>query len=279
MVRNDILVPSIANVKEIINETSDIKTYKLFSNAEKAQKFKPGQFVMVYLKGFGEVPISLSDLVYEEDGGSLITLTIRGTGTVTKYMLSTVNIGDKIGIRGPYGNNWPIEEALGKDILIAGGGIGFAPLRPVLRFVSNNRQKFGRLVVIYGARSPNDIIYKYEIEEYKKIPGIELFLTIDKPAEDWKWNVGFVPDMLDKVKLDGDFKYFVCGPEIMMKITAKKLVNKGADPRDIFVSLERRMRCGVGICGTCQLGHYYVCKDGPVFSFDQVSQYMEVEGI
>jgi NAD(P)H-flavin reductase len=273
------VVPNAAEVVEIIEETKDTKTYKIFIKGKVSDEFRPGRFLMVYLKGSGEIPISLSDLAQDKDNGVLAILTVRGVGVASQYMLSKVREGDKIGVRGPFGNGWPIENARGKDILIAGGGIGFAPLRPILNYIRKNRKDFGKVYLVYGARSPWDMLYKYELESYKELPNSEIHFTIDRPAEGWKGEVGLVPDILGRIKLSTDAWSFICGPEIMMKIASKRLYEFGMDPKRIFVSLERRMRCGIGICGTCQFGHYYVCKDGPVFSYKDVYRYMEVEGI
>ncbi|MGC8564265.1 MAG: FAD/NAD(P)-binding protein [Fervidicoccaceae archaeon] len=273
------VIPIRAEVREVREETRDTKTYKLYIKGKKSEEFRPGQFLMIYLKGFGEIPISLSDLAHDLEDGVLATITVRGVGVVSRYLLSNVREGDVIGVRGPFGRGWPVERAKGKDILIAGGGIGFAPLRPVLRYVWNNREEYGKIFLVYGARSPADMIYRYELESYRSIPNAEIHFTIDRAAEGWKGEVGFVPDVLTKMKLSQQLVSFVCGPEIMMRIASKKLIEAGIDPERIFVSLERRMRCGMGICGTCQFGPYYVCRDGPVFSYSEVYRYMEVEGI
>ncbi|MEM3182490.1 MAG: FAD/NAD(P)-binding protein [Fervidicoccaceae archaeon] len=279
MAASSIAVPKVAEVVEVKNETRDTKTFRILVPDRRSDEFRPGQFIMVYLKGFGEIPISLSDLAEDTDEGTMVTITVRGVGVVSRYMLSSIKEGDKIGIRGPYGRGWPVEEAKGKNVIIAGGGIGFAPLRPVLKFIQRKREEYGRLIVIYGSRGPAEFLYKYELDSYRAFPGTEFVLTVDRPAEGWEGEVGLVPDILKKIRLEGDEMSFICGPEIMMKIASKRLVEMGAEPRRIFVSLERRMRCGFGVCGTCQLGHYYVCKDGPVFSYEEVSRYMEVEGI
>jgi len=273
------VIPKIAEVREVIEETKDTKTFKLFIGGADASEFRPGRFLMIYAKGFGEIPISLSDLAYGSDGGVIATITVRGVGVVSRYMLSSLKAGSMIGARGPFGRGWPLEEARGRDLLIAAGGIGFAPLRPILKHVWKNREDYGRVFVVYGARSPGDMLYRYELDSYRSLPNAEIRFTIDRPAEGWMGEVGLVPDVLSRIKLGSSVVSFICGPEIMMKIASRRLVEMGLDPRSIYVSLERRMRCGMGICGTCQFGHYYVCRDGPVFSYEEVSRYMEVEGI
>jgi len=273
------VIPKIAEVREVIEETKDTKTFKLFIGGADASEFRPGRFLMIYAKGFGEIPISLSDLAYGSDGGVIATITVRGVGVVSRYMLSSLKAGSMIGARGPFGRGWPLEEARGRDLLIAAGGIGFAPLRPILKHVWKNREDYGRVLVVYGARSPGDMLYRYELDSYRSLPNAEIRFTIDRPAEGWMGEVGLVPDVLSRIKLGSSVVSFICGPEIMMKIASRRLVEMGLDPRSIYVSLERRMRCGMGICGTCQFGHYYVCRDGPVFSYEEVSRYMEVEGI
>ncbi|MEM0061378.1 MAG: FAD-binding oxidoreductase, partial [Fervidicoccaceae archaeon] len=160
MAASSIAVPKVAEVVEVKNETRDTKTFRILVPDRRSDEFRPGQFIMVYLKGFGEIPISLSDLAEDTDEGTMVTITVRGVGVVSRYMLSSIKEGDKIGIRGPYGRGWPVEEAKGKNVIIAGGGIGFAPLRPVLKFIQRKREEYGRLIVIYGSRGPAEFLYK-----------------------------------------------------------------------------------------------------------------------
>jgi NAD(P)H-flavin reductase len=191
-----------------------------------------------------------------------------------------MNTGTFIGVRGPYGNGWPLKEAEGKDIVIIGGGIGMAPLRPIIKYIERNREKFGRVNILYGARTPKDLLYKYELDSYNNIPNAKLMLSSDTPAPGWTHHVGFVTDLIDKVDVDTkNSVVYVCGSEVMMRVATRKLLGKGFKKDNVFVSLERRMRCGIGVCGTCQFGHYFVCKDGPVFRYSDIEEYFLVEGI
>ncbi|MGC8983326.1 MAG: FAD/NAD(P)-binding protein [Desulfurococcaceae archaeon] len=238
---------------------------------------QPGQFNMVYVYGLGEVPLSVSN-VHGEPG--LVEHTVRVAGAVTRALLSSVRVGSLVGVRGPYGVGWPLREAEGHDVLVLGGGIGFAPLRPVVKYVAANRQAYGRLNVLYGARSSEHFLYKYEISEYSRIPNSKLLLSVDKPEEGWPFYVGFATDLVGYADVDAKNAYaFVCGPEVMMRVGVKKLLERGFRRDRVFVSLERRMRCGIGVCGTCQLGHYFVCRQGPVFRLSDVEDYLFVEGI
>lgn len=269
------LAPRPATIVGVRVETYNVRTYyvKLPDGVELP---KPGQFDLLYIHGVGEVPISVSDIHSET---KVIAHTVRFIGSVTKTFAKLVE-GDVIGFRGPYGKGWPLELCEGKDILIVGGGIGLPPLRPVIREVAKNRSKYGRLVILYGARTPKDLIYRYEYVDYESIPNTELHLTVDVPDESWRGDVGVVTELISKVSLDPKNTIaLVCGPETMMKHTVKELSRKGFKPNAIFLSLERRMKCGVGLCGHCQVGPYFVCKHGPVFPFWFIGRYFWVDEI
>jgi len=271
------LAPSMVEIVKVVDEAPGVKT--IYVSPPNFAEPAPGQFNMIYIKGFGEVPVSLSDISLR---GSKLVLghTVRTVGSVTRALLNAAKVGAVIGIRGPYGNGWPLKSSAGKDLLIVAGGIGLAPLRPVIKYVESRRNEFGRLILLYGARTPEDMLYKYELEKYRSIPNSVVKYSIDKPYPGWREYVGFVTDLIDHVDIDPrNTVAFVCGPEIMMKVAARKLVAKGLRKEDIYLSLERRMRCGIGICGTCQLGHLFICRDGPVFSYDVVEEYMQVEGL
>ena len=265
----------IAKIKKIRKETENIRTYYLKIEDQKKEEYKPGRFSVLYIYGGGEVPISISGI--EDD---TITYTVRFAGSVTN-MFNNLKIDDKIGIRGPYGNHWPLEENKGKDIVIVSGGIGLAPLRPIIYEVKKNRNDYGKLFILYGARTPNDLIFKTEFKEYEEIKNCELHVTVDKGDEKWKGNVGVVTTLIPKINVNPENTVaFICGPEIMMKFTVKDLMNKSKLPKTrIYVSMERRMRCGIGLCGHCQIGPYFVCKDGPVFPFYRIEEYFGVRWI
>ncbi len=273
------LTPMFTSVIEVVDEAPGVRTYYIKSPYE--LRPKPGQFNILYVKGFGEVAISISDVI-ERNGNIILGHTIRAVGAVTKYIYTNILPNSKIGVRGPYGNHWPIDsfEVEGNDILVVAGGIGLAPLRPLIRYVLNNIQKFNSLVLLYGARRPQDMLYKGELRELRTKLKSKVLLSIDKPYEGWYEYVGFVTDLIDKVKIDpSNTTAFVCGPEAMMKVACRKLSSLGIPKDKIYLSLERRMRCGVGICGSCQFGHYFVCKNGPIFNYYEIEDYLMVDGI
>jgi len=269
------LIPTPATVSGIRFETSNVATYyiRLPTGFDLP---KPGQFDMLYIHGVGEVPISVSDIDYKE---RVVAHTVRFVGSVT-YAFTKLREGDVIGFRGPYGIGWPMELAVGRDIVIVAGGIGLPPLRPVIREVARNRGMYGRLIILYGARTPQDLIYSYEYKDYESIPNTELYLTVDTPTSEWKGNVGVVTNLIRVISVDPEKSIaFICGPEIMMKYAIKELLKRGFKMNKIFLSLERRMKCGVGLCGHCQMGPYFVCKHGPVFPLWFISKYFWVDQI
>jgi len=268
------LVPTPAEIINIIPETPDTKTF-YFKPKAKLEEPKPGQFTEIYIPGVGEAPVSVSGI--ESDG--VIIQTVRSIGTLTEYLFK-LGRGDLIGIRGPYGKGWPIEKLKDRDVLIVGGGIGLAPLRSVIKEVERNRRDYGRLSILYGARNPSLLLYRYEFDEYRKIPNSELLLTVDRADETWTGNVGVVTQLIPKASVDPrNAVALVCGPEIMMRFTVKALEEQGFKGNQIYLSLERRMKCGVGLCGHCQVGPYFVCRNGPVFPYWMIKKYFWVDQI
>ncbi|RLG78654.1 MAG: Ni/Fe hydrogenase subunit gamma [Thermoprotei archaeon] len=268
------LIPAKGIVEEVIDEVPDVRT--LIIRVEGEYKVpEPGQFNEVYVHGVGEAPISISD-VYDD---GRIAHTIRAAGSVTQRMID-VSPGEVLGIRGPYGKGWPIDRLQGKNILIVAGGIGLAPLRPVIREIEKNRAKYGKLTLLYGARNPRFLLYKYEFSRYESIPHTEFLVTVDKPDAAWDGCVGVVTILLHRTEISPENTVaLVCGPEIMMRFTVKELNKLGFRDNQIFLSLERRMRCGVGLCGHCQMGPYFVCKHGPVFPYWLIKKYFWVDEI
>ncbi len=260
------LVP--ARIREVTREGEHNFTLELdVSGRPGGLPFEPGQFNMLYVYGVGEVPISVSG--DPADTGVLVH-TVRDTGFVTNA-LRKLGPGDSLGVRGPYGRPWPVEEANGQDLLIVAGGLGLAPLRPVLYHVFRHRKDFGRVSLLYGARTPSDLLYRAEIETWGKKFGIQTLYTVDQADPTWRGPVGVVTTLLRKADFQGDRGLvFVCGPEIMMRFTLMDLEAMGIADTRMYVSLERNMKCGVGFCGHCQHGASFVCKDGPVFRFDKV---------
>ena len=267
--------PNLAVIKKIRKETHDTNTCTLEFSDKKLQKSfspAPGQFMMLSLFGIGESAISLSDT---SNNGS-VTTTIRNVGSVTNAVLR-LKEGDFIGMRGPYGNGWPLERAEGKNVLIVVGGMGIVPLRGVVNYIKNNRKKFGDLEIIYGARTPDDMLFRYEFEKWKQIKKTRMDLTVDKlPIETTsKCKIGLVTSCFPSMKTHHkNAIVLVCGPEIMMRYAAKCLETIGFKDRQIYLSLERRMKCGIGKCGHCQIGLKYVCKDGPVFNYADIKPFI-----
>lgn len=266
-------IPKEAVIKKIEKQTNDMYTFTLeFKNKKdkKAYSFLPGQFNMLTLPGIGEAAISISSSPANKN---TFDHTVRKVGSVTGVLFN-LKKGSSLGVRGPYGSAWPLDKAKGKNIIIVAGGVGLAPVRPVVMHILNNRKDYGKLKVIFGAKTCKSMLFLKELCNWRnKKNDLELMLTVDKVNEGDKWehNVGVVTTCFDKACLTAqDSVVITCGPEIMMKFAAKELLKKGFKENQIYVSLERRMQCGVGRCGHCQIGRYFVCKDGPVFSYDQV---------
>lgn len=276
LIKSDPMIPETVKVKKIFWETEDVFTMELVFDVEGKREFnfKPGQFNMLYAFGVGESAISISSDSSKK--GSLLH-TIHKVGYVTSE-LSKVKKGDILGLRGPFGSFWPLEDAKGKDICIIVGGIGLAPLRPAIYHIIKNRKHYGKFTLLYGARTPRDILYPVEIESWKKKYDIQLEVTVDRADSTWRGHVGVVTTLLNYVECSPDnTRAMVCGPEIMMKYAVDELIKHGLNEKEIYVSLERNMKCAIGFCGHCQYGPSFVCKDGPVFSFSKVTDIFEIK--
>ena len=229
--------------------------------------FAPGQFNMLYVYGVGEVPISISG---DPAKGHTLVHTTRAVGTVTNAM-SGLKAGDQIGVRGPYGSGWPVENGSGRDVVIVTGGIGLAPLRPAIHYLLNHRDNYGRIILLYGARTAEDILYRKDLEKWRSRFDLEIHITVDRGTGDWRGNVGVVTALIHRAPFDAARCIsLVCGPEIMMRFTVTELIDKGVGEDAIYVSMERNMKCGIGLCGHCQLGSSFVCKDGPVYCYRDI---------
>jgi sulfhydrogenase subunit gamma (sulfur reductase) len=265
------LRPIRARIRDIKTEAEQVKTYNLSIKGSFAAI--PGQFNLVGFPGVGESPISFSSVVHN----GCFDHTIKAVGRVTRF-LDGLKKGDELLLRGPYGKGWPLNITRGKDILLVAGGVGLAPLRPVVQKVLEKRELFGEVSLIYGARNEKNVLFMDEFDIWKK--GVSLFLTVDEVTRPpgrggskglWKHNIGLVTDLLDEVKIKPENTIaFVCGPEIMMRFICKGLLMLGLMQSGIYVSLERRMKCGIAHCGHCQHSGLFVCKDGPVFSYKDV---------
>jgi NAD(P)H-flavin reductase len=261
------LLPVPWVVRERMQDTGDVATLVLEPAAgAESMNFLPGQFNMLYAFGVGEVPISVSGDPRES---ARLVHTIRDVGMVTRALCG-LGPGDVVGVRGPYGRHWPIEAHEGRDIVLAAGGIGLAPLRPVLYHVLANRERYGRVAVLYGVRESRDVLYPGEFDHWRA-RGVQVEVTVDTADADWAGHVGVVTTLLRHARFEGSAaSAFVCGPEIMMRFAAEELEKREVAADRIFVSMERNMKCAVGFCGHCQLGPDFVCLDGPVFTWSRM---------
>ena len=254
-------------------ETEDTVTLRVQPEAEGNTTFAPGQFSMLYTLGVGEVPISIS-------GGpgfdGFLEYTIRGVGAVTDALCS-LGPGDILGVRGPYGIGWPLTEAEGKDLVIVAGGIGLAPLRPAVLHALANRERFNAVSLLYGARTPADLLFASQLHEWRGRFDIEVEVTVDRGDDQWRGDVGVATQLLTRVPFDpAQTLALACGPEVMMRAAARSLQSHGVASDAVYVSLERNMQCGIGICGHCQLSTHLLCRDGPVVRYDIANRWMEV---
>jgi NAD(P)H-flavin reductase len=265
----DPMLPALYSIQRVRQETDDTFTLELIpEDSAVSFGFLPGQFNMVYVFGVGEVPISISS-----DPGNLPMLkhTTREVGTVTRAMRQ-LKRGDVVGIRGPYGSHWPVEKAIDRDVVIVAGGIGLAPLRPALYRLMAEREKFRKIVLLYGTRAPEDMLYRQELEHWRGKFDLEIQVTVDRAASNWRGNVGVVTTLIPRAPFDPSNTFvLVCGPEVMMRFTVMELEKRGVATERIYLSAERNMKCGIGFCGHCQLGPVFVCKDGPVFALGQIA--------
>ena len=260
------MIPKWLPISRVQKETHDTFTIEL-EPSDGEFRFLPGQFNMLYHFGVGEIPISISG---DPAMGEKLIHTIRSVGTVTRA-IQKIKKGDLVGIRGPFGTHWPIEEAVGNDVVIVAGGIGLAPLRPSIYHIISNRQKYGKFVLLYGTRTPNDILFQKELEHWRGRFDMEVHVTVDRAGAEWKGNVGVVTNLITRSHFDPfNTVAMICGPEIMMRFTVQELQKRGVKTEDIYISMERNMKCGIGFCGHCQCGQFFICKDGPVFPFTTI---------
>lgn len=270
----DPMIPLPARIQRVVWENDDTFTLLLGLKSENGKRFQfsPGQFNMLYAFGIGESAISISSDPLKQN---TIAHTIHRLGVVTSE-LSRLKRGNFIGLRGPFGNGWPVDRVKGMDICIVAGGIGIAPLRPVLYSIFQNRKEYGRIFLLYGARTPLDMLYRVELEQWSKLSDVNVLVTVDHSDSSWKGHIGVVTNLFSYIELNTLHTIaMVCGPEIMMKFTIRELQQRGIPLEQIYLSLERNMKCGIGLCGHCQFGPKFVCKDGPVFAYTQVSHFFE----
>lgn len=270
------LAPAWTHIESITPEADKIVTYRLaFDDPELAQTytFQPGQFNMLYVPGYGEAAISISS---DPADGASIAHTIRQVGNVTNA-IGRMRAGDQIGLRGPFGRPWPVEDFRGSDVIIAAGGIGLPPLRPVVYHLIRHRDDYGRVVVLYGAREPDELVFADAYAGWQD-QGIEVMVSVDRADDTWTGLVGVVPLHFYRLRVDpANTVVFSCGPEIMMRFVVFEALARRVPKDRIFLSMERNMRCGQGGCGHCQIGPFFACQDGPVFSYSRIEPFFGVE--
>lgn len=245
-------------------ETVGVYTLELEPVDDAIAPIEPGQFTMLYAFGVGEAPISVSRC------GETLTHTIREAGAVT-HALCAARIGDVVGVRGPFGNTWPVQAARGKDVVFVAGGIGLPPLRPAIDHVLAHRREYGKAIVLYGGRTPADLLYRAELKKWRAE------ITVDTAGPEWHGRVGVVTKLIPRAPFDpGNAVAMIVGPEIMMRFSAEALIDRGMPPEQVWISMERTMRCGVGLCGHCQLGTTLVCRDGAVYRWPDLEALLGV---
>lgn len=270
------MLPRPFRVARAIRETADVVTLELEAQAGQPLHFMPGQFTMLYVFGVGEVPISISG---DASKPERLVHTIRSVGLATEA-LCKLRKGDVVGVRGPFGSCWPMEQAKGSDVVVVAGGIGLPPLRPVIYHILHHRKDYGRVYLLYGARTPSDLLFGEELKRWQHTlshaPGASpVLVTVDRAEGSWDGAVGMVTSLIPHLRLDpAHTTAMIVGPEVMMRFTLAELRKRGIPEANLYLSMERNMKCAVGLCGHCQLGPQFVCKDGPVFAFPQIQDWM-----
>jgi len=273
----NVYLPHIAVIEKITDETYDTRTFHLNFKDEKLRQeftFESGQFALCSVFGIGEAPFAVSSSPTRKGH---LEITVRRVGRLTNA-LHRLGVGAEIGLRGPYGNAFPLDLLQGKNLVFVAGGIGLSPLRSLIWNVIDNRDKYKKIDIIYGARSPADLCFTYDLETWDKDKSIEMVTTIDREYEGWMGRVGLVPVVLEQVAPSSDNTVaVVCGPPIMIRFTFPVLVKLGFAPEQMITTLEKRMKCGIGKCGRCNIGNLYVCRDGPVFTYAQIQNFISSE--
>jgi NAD(P)H-flavin reductase len=271
--RADPMAPVPFRVSAVARETEDTVTISLDPPDGGAFGFAPGQFDMLYAFRIGEVPISISG---DPADPRVLVHTVRDVGPVT-HALSAVEPGDVVGVRGPFGTDWGVDEGAGGDVVVVAGGIGLAPLRPAVYRLIAERGRFGRVVLLYGARTPAELLFPAELATWRSRFDLDVAVTVDAARPGWHGDVGFAASLIPRAAFDPERTLaLVCGPEVMMRVTAQALLDRDVRPERIRISMERNMQCGVGLCGHCQFGPTLVCRDGPVFSHDRLAGWLRI---
>lgn len=264
----ELFIPELVRITKVEPLTALEKVFTLELPDGKPLGHRPGQFVEVSVLGVGEAPISISSS--PSRSGLYFELCVRKVGDVTAA-LHRLSPGDRVGVRGPFGRGFPIEKFRGKDLLFAPGGLGLAPLRSLINQVLDERALFGRVIILYGARTPSELLFKEELKEWARRSDVELLLTVDRGDETWQGNVGVITTLFKNISVyPRNTVAITCGPPVMYRFVLMELMGKGISEGNIYLSLERRMKCGVGKCGHCQINNIYACQSGPVFSYKEI---------
>ncbi|NQT31758.1 MAG: FAD/NAD(P)-binding protein [Deltaproteobacteria bacterium] len=275
--QGNVYLPHIAVIEKIVEETPGVRTYHFNFKDEKLRKeftFQSGQFAQYSVLGTGEATFCISSSPTRRDH---LEFAVQRVGKVTNA-LNRLGVGAEIGFRGPYGNSFPIDFLKGKNLVFIGGGIGLAPLRSLIWNVIDNRDKYKKIDIFYGARTPTDLCFKYDLEAWDKDKTVNMVTTVDRGDDSWKGKVGLVPKILEEVAPSAkETVAIVCGPPIMIRFTFPALEKLGFKPEQTLTTLEKRMKCGIGKCGRCNIGNLYVCRDGPVFSYAQIKDFVSSE--
>ena len=272
----DPMHPRLHTVHAVRQDTRDTFTLELIPRtpADRLEAdVRPGQFAMLYVFGIGEVPISMSGHPGRPD---VLVHTTREVGAVTRAM-GALTEGATVGVRGPFGTSWPVDAAEGGDVVLVAGGIGLAPLRPAIYHLLAHRDRYRRITILFGARTPDELLYEAELSAWRSRLDLDVHVSVDRATGDWRGNVGFVTALIPRAPFDPrETVAMACGPEIMMRNAADALLKRGIAKERLWLSMERNMKCAVGHCGHCQMGPYFVCHDGPVFSYDRIGPLMDV---
>lgn len=268
-----------ASIVEKVQEAEGIYTFRVRltdPDARSRFRFTPGQFNMLYLFGVGEVAISI---VSDPDVPEWLDHTIRIVGRVTSA-IAKLEPGETFGVRGPFGTGWPMDLARGNDLMFVTGGLGCAPVAGAIEYVFRRRAEYGAVKILHGVKTPKDLLYRERFDAWRAHPNTEVYLASDEAGKTWRYHVGVVTDLFETVRFDPDRTIvMMCGPEIMMRLASHALIRRGIAASAIYVSLERHMQCGIGLCGHCQLQPYFICKDGPVMRYDRVMRFLGRSGV
>lgn len=267
------MVPVPATVKSVHRDYAGVYTLEIEPPEGDAFRFKPGQFNMLYAYGIGEAAISICG---DPEKPETLVHTIRAVGAVT-HGLTRIKPGDQVGLRGPFGSAWPVDTARGQDVLVIAGGLGLAPVRPAVYWLSKHHNAYNRVTLLYGTRDPATILYEREMGRLSYTGNMDVFVTVDRADPDWTGNVGLVTTLVDRARFDpGNTTALICGPEVMMRFAAQAVEDAGVPQHRIFLSLERNMKCAIKQCGRCQFGPVFICQDGPVFPLDVIKPYINL---